>query len=117
MGPPQRNLVIRRWIAVLLACPLVVFGTAPPSSARGGTPDNVGLWGEPFEEGAPCPAGAEGGEDGQCKPVARGAAVLPDGRVVYVDGAEGQPASGEEGDAARQDGSGHSRVLDLRSGR
>jgi hypothetical protein len=110
----------RRWCALLLACPLLVFVAAPPSSARGGTPDNVGLWAEPFEEGAVCPSdpgrkGADRDDGGRCKPVAKGAAVLPDGRVVYVDGVESQP--GKDQDAAvAQGGSGHSRVLDLRSG-
>jgi hypothetical protein len=101
---------------VLLVCPLLVFASAPPTSARSGTPDNVGLWSEPFEEGALCPSapGPDGG--GLCKPVAKGAVVLPDGRVVYVDGVESQPASGEEGAPAPEDGSGQSRVLDLRSG-
>ncbi|MGH9035189.1 MAG: hypothetical protein ACRD0O_05440, partial [Acidimicrobiia bacterium] len=115
---------MRRWGAVLLACPVLVFLSASPTSARGGTPDNVGLWGEPFQESALCPEaqGRDGGD--QCKPVAKGAAVLPDGRVVYVDGTESQPEAGDEGAAtpqdegaaAPQDGSGQSRVLDLRSG-
>ncbi|HEY3241266.1 MAG TPA: hypothetical protein VGL92_17005, partial [Acidimicrobiia bacterium] len=107
---------MRRWGAVLLACPVLVFLSASPTSARGGTPDNVGLWGEPFEEGALCPSAPGRGPSDLCKPVAKGAAVLPDGRVVYVDGVESQPASGAGGAARPQDGSGQSRVLDLRSG-
>ncbi|MDQ3947455.1 MAG: DUF1929 domain-containing protein [Actinomycetota bacterium] len=107
---------MRRWGAVLLACPLLVFLTAPPTSARGGTPDNVGLWGEPFEEGPLCPSDQDRGGADLCKPVAKAAAVLPDGRVIYVDGVESQSSS-KEGDApAPHDGSGESRVLDLRSG-
>ncbi len=116
---PVRRPAIRWW-ALVLACPLLVFVTAPPSSARGGTPDNVGLWSEPFEEGALCPTapgqkGADRDAGDRCKPVAKGAAVLPDGRVVYVDGVESRPA--QEGEASvPPDGSGQSRVLDLRSG-
>jgi hypothetical protein len=107
---------VGRWGAVLLACPLLLFVAAPPSSARRGTPDNVGLWGEPFEDGALCPATPGGGGNDLCKPVAKGTAVLPDGRVIYVDGAESRPASGDKGAPAPQDGAGQSRVLDLRSG-
>ena len=98
---------------MLLVCPLLVFASAPPTSARGGTPDNVGLWSEPFEDGAQCPSADR---RGLCKPVGKAAAMLPDGRVVYVDGGESQPASGAEADSAPADGAGQSRVLDLRSG-
>ncbi len=115
MAPHNGTSAVRRRVAVLLACPLLVFATAPPSSARGGTPDNVGLWGEPFEEGALCPAAPGQRPGDQCKPVAKGAAVLPDGRVVYVDGVESQPSEQRE-EPAPANGTGQSRVLDLRSG-
>lgn len=106
-------------MAVFLALPLLMIGTAPPSSARGGTPDNVGLWGEPFEDSALCPGTGEGEgaaeDEDACKPVAKGAAVLPDGRVIYIDGTERQPSQ-DRNDPRPPDGSGRSQVLDLRSG-
>ncbi|HEV7534254.1 MAG TPA: galactose oxidase early set domain-containing protein, partial [Acidimicrobiia bacterium] len=69
-------------------------------------PDTVGRWTPPFEEpgpGAPSPVEA---------------AVLPDGRVLYLAGAEGGdvPAVPTGGRSGTPSGTGPVRLLDLRSG-
>jgi hypothetical protein len=88
-----------------------------------GTPGFSGVWSAPFEEGgaaAPRCVPASGDAQGfmVCKPTAVAAAVLPDGRVFYYNGFEGEqnakgPSAMSLSPSSRDS---VSRVLDLRSG-
>jgi hypothetical protein len=103
---------------------LLVGGVVSGSSAQVvGTPDLVGQWTEPFEEGGsgtPRCVPAENDTPGflVCKPAAQASAMLPDGRVLYWNGIESQenargPSAMSLSPSARDS---QSRVLDLRSG-
>jgi galactose oxidase-like protein len=105
----------RRWVA-LAAAALVVVTLAMGSASAAG-PAEIGAWSAPFEEGgAAVPRCAT--VDGRivCKPTAVGAAVLRDGRVLYMNGIEsgenvqyaGVPEAGVESRNSL------SRILDLR---
>ena len=107
----------RRWIA--FAATTLTLVALAVGSAKAATPAEVGAWTAPFEEGGSArPRCAN--LDGRivCKPTAVGAAVLPDGRVLYMNGIE----SGENvqyaavPEAASEARDSLSRVLDLRSG-
>jgi hypothetical protein len=57
-------------------------------------PDLVGRWTAPFEEGGSATPRCAPGDDTSgghvvCKPVAQGTGVLPDGRVFYFSGIDG----------------------------
>ena len=87
----------RRWRAgvVAVAATLVFGATAGPSPAQVvGTPDLVGQWTAPFEEGGADTPRCVPDETSPepylvCKPVAQGTAVLPDGRLLYLNGVDG----------------------------
>ncbi len=104
------------WLA---SATVIIASLAMGSAVAAPGPDSIGDWTAPFEEGgAAVPRCAT--VDGRilCKPVAVGAAVLPDGRVLYMNGVE----SGENvqygalPEAASEARDSLSRVLDLRSG-
>jgi hypothetical protein len=108
----------------LFAAVLLLGGMAGSSSAQVvGTPDFVGQWTPPFEEGgAVTPRCVPAGDDTSgftvCKPTAAAAAVLPDGRVFYHNGFESEqnargPSALSLSPSVRDD---QSRVIDLRSG-
>ncbi len=116
----------RRWRAgvVAVATMLMLGGTAGLSPAQVvGTPDVIGQWTAPFEEGgADTPRCVPDDTSPEpylvCKPVAQGTAVLPDGRVFYLNGVDGNengryPWMATAPSAMRDS---RARVLDLRSG-
>jgi hypothetical protein len=124
----------RRW-AVVVTATLAVSGvgvsTAPMVlAAPVQDPAVVGSWTAPFEEGGagtprcevvnePADAADQSAERLECKPTAVTAAVLPDGRVLYGNGLEGEE-NAEEGvvlSLAPENRTDRTRVLDLRSGR
>lgn len=93
--------------------------TTVPARAAPSGPEVVGHWTPPFEEG-----GSETprchDEKGRtvCKPVGQAVSVLPDGRILYFNGVEGDENIGrlfftEAAPAARNS---QARLLDLRSG-
>lgn len=94
---PGRRYRLASGVAVVA---LGTFGTGlagRQAQAQVGTPDRVGQWTVPFAE-----PGVEG------PPVAEAMAVLPDGRVLYLDGGDDpSPADGPDRGAG---------VLDLRGG-
>src|SRR2546421_11328607 len=109
---------------VAFAALLLIGGTVSGSSAQlVSTPALVGQWTQPFEEGGAGTARcvpAQGDTSGfvVCKPTAAAAAVLPDGRVFYYNGFEGQqnakgPSAMSLSPSVRDD---QSRVVDLRTG-
>ncbi len=104
-------------LVVLLGAASTV-APAAPTGAAGETPLLTGRWTHAFEEGGAevprCQAGA-GGEV-VCKPAAVQMAVLPDGRIFYVNGVEGDEnirygQAFELGPRSRSD---RARVLDRR---
>jgi len=87
-----------------------------------GTPDLVGQWTQPFEEGGASVPRCQPANDGSgfvvCKPAAQASAMLPDGRILYWNGIESQenakgPSAMSLSPSARDS---QARVLDLRSG-
>jgi hypothetical protein len=107
----------RRWRAgvVGLSAVLTLGGVGPAGAAASGAgqpeggPNTVGQWAEPFQE-----SGGGGG------PVAVEAAVLGDGRVMYLEGTESGTAGStgatrSTGSAAGSGAAGQARLLDLRS--
>ena len=116
---------LRRCALVAVAAVLLVGGVVSGSTAQVvGTPDLVGQWTEPFEEGGsgtPRCVPAENDTPGflVCKPAAQASAMLPDGRILYWNGIESQenargPSAMSLSPSARDS---QSRVLDLRSGK
>jgi hypothetical protein len=110
-----------RRLVVLAAAALVVGGSATRSSAQVGVtgPDIVGQWTAPFEEGGvKTPRCHKAGGRIECKPVAQAASVLPDGRIFYFNGAEGDEnvEHAYAGEFAPSSRNSQSRVLDLRTG-
>jgi len=107
----------RRW-AALGGATLIVVALAM-GSASAASPADVGAWTAPFEEGGSTVPRCKT-VDGRivCKPTAVGAAVLRDGRVLYMNGIE----SGENvqyaavPEAATESRNSLSRILDLRGG-
>ena len=113
---------------LLVACGLLLAGllSAPVTvstsrAASGGSPDQVGVWTPPFEEGGSgTPRCVKSTGDGRlvCKPEGYALAPTPAGRIFYFAGLEGSEnlqnsALMEMGDELRNS---RSRVLDLRSG-
>ncbi|MGH9041227.1 MAG: galactose oxidase-like domain-containing protein [Acidimicrobiia bacterium] len=109
---------------VAVAAALVLGGVTTGASGQVvGTPDIVGQWTEPFEEGGagtPRCVPAENDTPGflVCKPAAQASAMLPDGRILYWNGIESQENAGGPSvpslsPSARDS---QARVLDLRSG-
>lgn len=111
------------------AAALLLLGAVGSTSAQAqvvGTPDIVGSWTEPFEEGGSqtprCVPSQEADETGPgflvCKPTAQASAVLPDGRVFYYNGIESEENSSGPSAMSLSPSSRNSqvRVLDLRSG-
>lgn len=118
--------LIRKWRVCIVAVSamLLLGGVVGGSSAQVvGTPDLVGQWTEPFEEGGsgtPRCVPAENDTPGftVCKPTAVSSNVLPDGRILYWMGIESQensrgPSAMSLSPSARDS---QARVLDLRSG-
>jgi hypothetical protein len=102
---------------------LVVGGSAAGSAQAVGTPDAIGEWTAPFEEGGrdiPLCQTDEDGPEGfvSCKPTATATSMLPDGRILYYNNLEGFEnqkglSFASMGPSSRED---KARVLDLRSG-
>ena len=104
-----------------------VAGAPLGMAAPGGDPTVVGSWSVPFEEGGadtprceyvPNDSPDDDRERLECKPTAVTSAVLPDGRVLYGNGIEGEE-NAEEGvvlSLSPEARSGRTRVLDLRDG-
>jgi hypothetical protein len=95
--------------------------TGSPAQVAG-TPDIVGQWTDPFEEGGAALPRCQPANDGSafvvCKPTAQAAAVLNDGRIFYYNGIESQenargPSAFSLSPSARDS---QARILDLRSG-
>ncbi|MDQ1506856.1 MAG: hypothetical protein QOD57_4583 [Actinomycetota bacterium] len=117
-----------------LSALLTLGAVAPGVSARSAAPPDVaGQWTQPFEEGGAAtprcqppaddnsPGGSGMSPEGDrvvCKPTAVEAAVLSDGRVLYVNGLEGQEnARGSTPTSlAPSSRDSQARLLDLRSG-
>jgi hypothetical protein len=106
---------------------MLAGGLERASAAESLLPKVAGSWTAPFEEGGAgtprcVPSSSEKDPDGfvVCKPVAQGAAVLPDGRVFYYNGIDGLENS-EDGmggmrSISPSERNSQARVLDLRSG-
>ena len=107
----------RGWLALAAAVLVIVAMTI--GSAGAATPDQVGAWTAPFEEGGSATPRCST-VDGRivCKPTAVGSAVLRDGRVLYMNGIESgenvQYAALPEAGAESRDSL--SRILNLLSG-
>ncbi|HEV7688117.1 MAG TPA: hypothetical protein VGQ80_16190, partial [Acidimicrobiia bacterium] len=117
-----------------LSALLTLGAVAPGVSARSAAPPDVaGQWTQPFEEGGAAtprcqpaaddtsPGGSGVSPEGDrvvCKPTAVEAAVLSDGRILYVNGLEGQEnARGSTPTSlAPSSRDSQARLLDLRSG-
>jgi len=125
----------RTWRAgvVGFSAALTLGAVAPGLSAQVvGTPDVVGQWTQPFEEGGAATPRCQPANDGTaggsgvspesdrvvCKPTAVEAAVLNDGRIFYFNAIESQENSRGPTAASLAPSSRNSqvRVLDLRSG-
>jgi hypothetical protein len=103
-----------------VATALVTGVTAAAAQVTVGPPEFTGRWSLPFEEGGLETPTCSTGEDGRqvCKPVAQAMSVLPDGRLFYFNGLEGQENvdRGAVGETATEMRDSVSRILDLRSG-
>jgi len=115
----------RRWRAgVVGVSGVLTLGAVAPVVSAGvvGTPDVVGQWTQPFEEGTAATPRCQPANDGSgfviCKPTAVEEAVLGDGRVFYFNGLESQENSRGPTLTSLAPSSRDSqvRVLDLRSG-
>ena len=107
-------------ILMLAGAAGVSSSTAPVVRAESsGSPDQVGQWTPPFEEGGSTPRCTKGA-DGRilCKPTAVYNGVLKDGRVLYWNGIESsenvQYSVGAE--VSPESRNSQSKVLDLRNG-
>lgn len=114
----MRRPPLRGW-AWITCSTVVVAALAMGSAFAAPGPDAVGEWTAPFEEGGSAtPKCAE--VDGRllCKPTAVGSLVMPDGRVLYMNGIESgenvQYAAVPEASPESRDSL--SRILDLRGG-
>jgi galactose oxidase-like protein len=109
----------RRWWGLALATALLPLGGPSATAQLVGPPELTGRWTPPFEEGGlETPRCVDGG-DGRivCKPVGQAMAPLPDGRVFYFNGLEGQENGlGLPADFASRLRDSTSRILDLRTG-
>jgi len=121
------QLTLRR--SCIVGCAVVVVATLVGAPRPGGAEPalealaRVGAWNEPFEEGGAsvprCQAvEKEGWEKGQliCKPVAVHMVGLPDGRVLYWNGFEGNENVDPSHQFSPTVRNAQSRVLDLRGG-
>jgi hypothetical protein len=118
----MKRLVRKGGVGVIVAT-LLVGGMVGTSSAQiVGTPDVVGQWTDPFEEGGAgvprCVPANDGSGFVVCKPAAQASAMLPDGRIMYWNGIESQenargPSALSLSPSARDS---QSRVLDLSTG-
>lgn len=119
-GGLARGVRRRSWKVALVATVLTAGMTAASAQVTVGPAEFTGRWSLPFEEGGIDTPTCATGEDGRlvCKPVAQAMGMLPDGRVFYFNGLEGQenahPGTPGETSAALRNSS--SRLLDLRSG-
>jgi galactose oxidase len=109
-------------LAAAVAGAVPAVAPVPAQAASTPPPDVAGQWTEPFAEGgaatAQCqPAGDRTGP-AACRPTAVEAAVLKDGRILYLNGVESQsPAAAvTTAVASPPAGNGQVRILDLRSG-
>jgi hypothetical protein len=111
------TVVLRSGWVVLAGIVLISGMTAASAQVTVGPAEFTGRWSLPFEEGGldtPACWEADGGRL-ECKPVAQAMGMLPDGRVFYYSGLEGQenaapgPSSSDMRDSP-------SRLLDLRTG-
>ena len=115
-GGPATGVRRRAWWVALAGTVLVSSTTVASAQVTVGPAEFTGRWTKPFEEGGlETPACWEtAGGRLECKPVAQAMGMLPDGRVFYYSGLEGQenatgPSAGDMRDSP-------SRLLDLRSG-
>jgi hypothetical protein len=109
----------RRWLGLSLAVALLPLGASSASAQIAGPPEFVGRWSDPFEEGGLDTPRCTEVDDGRlvCKPVAQAMATLPDGRIFYFNGLEGQEnGMGTPTDSASRMRDSTSRLLDLRTG-
>src|SRR5688572_15091033 len=114
----MRHTPSKGWFALASAALVLVAITVGSAAAAPG-PAQVGQWTAPFEEGgATTPRCVTIGGRLVCKPTAVGAAVLRDGRVLYMNAIE----SGENvqyaalPEAAPESRDSLSRVLNLTTG-
>ena len=118
-GAVIRDVGRHSWKAALVGVILAAGTTGASAQVTVGPPDLTGRWSLPFEEGGletpVCSVAADGHL--VCKPVAQASSVLPDGRVFYFNGFEGQENAGRASmDAAPAMRDSTSRLLDLRGG-
>jgi hypothetical protein len=104
---------------VLLTCGLA----SSPITARGAAtslPDRVGSWTRPFEEGGLATSRCVKNPSGRiiCKPVGVAQAIMPDGRIFYLNGAEGSEniQYGVASEGAPEIRNSRARIMDLRDG-
>lgn len=85
----MRRLGVRGW-AWLASATVVIAALAMGSAFAAPSPDQVGEWTTPFEEGGSSTPRCVTGPDGRilCKPTAVGQAALHNGRVLYMNGVE-----------------------------
>lgn len=104
---------------IVIALSLLAAGVAFPPALAAENPTLVGRWSKPFWEGGSSPYGPPSRENAKRFPTAVSAAVLPDGRLLYWNGAEGM--EDVETNLLLEIGSvlqnSRARVLDLRSRR
>jgi hypothetical protein len=112
-GAPSLELVLIGLVAALLS-----VAPAASTAAAGDSPLHIGQWTQPFEEGgAEMPrCRPEAGGQVVCKPAAVQMAVLPDGRIFYVNGVEGDEnvRYGQATELSPRSREDRARVLDLR---
>ncbi|MGH8976229.1 MAG: hypothetical protein ACRD0C_23820, partial [Acidimicrobiia bacterium] len=111
------RVVRRSWWVALAGTVLVSGMTVASAQVTVGPAEFTGRWSLPFEEGGLDTPACQEGEGGrlECKPVAQAMGMLPDGRVFYYSGLEGQEnaAAGPSSTDMRDS---PSRLLDLRTG-
>jgi hypothetical protein len=76
--------------SVGLAVAVLVVAALAMGSAHAANPAKVGAWTSPFEEGGAAVPRCTTGADGRiiCKPTAVSSAILPNGKVLYLNGLE-----------------------------
>jgi hypothetical protein len=107
--------------ALVIVGAAVTTGSAPAKAApSGSSPDQVGTWTAPFEEGGTNTPRCVKGTDGRdlCKPVGYAQAITSDGRVFYFNGIESSEnvQYGSAAELSPESRDSRARVLDLRSG-
>jgi hypothetical protein len=105
---------------VILSAGLTTTSAPVRAAAGDGSPDQVGVWTAPFEEGGAGTPRCVKGADGRvlCKPVGYAQAILPDGRLLYYNGIEGSEnvQYGLLPELAVATRNSRARIMDLRSG-